>query len=71
MRGDSRSPGDSGHKRGLCLDLTTRDSLRQGHQGPQMPGLDVKVAEEQVAEPGRRRRPNLIHSDGITEKGFD
>jgi hypothetical protein len=70
MRADSRPPGDSGHKCGLCLDLTTRDSLRQGHQGPQVPGLDVKVTERQLAA-GRRRRPNLIYSDGITEKVFD
>jgi hypothetical protein len=61
MRGNSNSLGDSGHACGLCLDLTTRDSLRQGHQGPHMPGLDVKVAEKQFTELGRRRRPNLIY----------
>jgi hypothetical protein len=57
MRGDSKSPGDSGHKCGLCLGLTARDGLRQGHQGPRMPGLDVKAAEKAVSWAGRRRRP--------------
>jgi hypothetical protein len=50
MRVDTSSPGVSGHKCGLCLGLTTRDGLRQGHQGPRMPGLDVKAAEKQSAE---------------------
>ena len=50
MRGDLISPGASGHKCGLCLGLTTRDGLRQRHQGPLVPGLDVKATEEQLAE---------------------
>jgi hypothetical protein len=50
MHHDSSSPGVSGQKCGLCLGLTTRDGLRQRHQGPLVPGLDVKATEEQSAE---------------------
>jgi len=61
VHANASSPGASGHKCGLCLGLTTRDGLRQGHQGPRMPGLEVKAAEKQLAEEAAAGGPlNLI-----------
>lgn len=67
MRANTSSLGVSGPKRGQCPGLTTRDSVRQETPGAPMPGLDVEAAEKLRSGQGRRRRPNLIYTDGITE----
>ena len=67
MHVKTSSPGVSGPKCGQCLGLTTRDSVRQETPGAPMPGLDVKAAEKLRAGQGRRRRPYLIYTEGISE----
>jgi hypothetical protein len=67
MRVETSSPGVLGPMCGQCLGLTTRDSVRQETPGGPMPGLDVKATEKLRTGQGRRRRPNLIYTDGITE----
>jgi hypothetical protein len=72
MRADTSSPGVSGPQCGQRRrGLTTRDGVRQGRQGaPLLPGPEVKVPLRSWglrAGKGRRRRPNLIHTEGISD----
>jgi hypothetical protein len=67
MREGLNSPGVSGPTGRATSGLTTRDSVRHETPGAPMPGLGVKAAEKLRAGQGRRRRPYLIYTDGITE----